>query len=548
MATCFRYDALRRLTSTWTSNAASCGTAPTSWSQVGGPAPGWTDFTYDSIGNRTSKTTRSATGSVVTTSTFGTSTTGPHRLLSQTITGQAPVTYAWDASGNRTSRTQGANTTSYTWDAEGELTETTGGTATVKNVYDADGSRLVKFDGAKVTVYLPGGMEVSSSSPTDRSAVRWYTFAGKTVAYRTGNGLSNVTSVITDHNGSIIGTVHNTNWDAGITRHRPDPFGGARTTGTVTAQDRGFLGAVHDSNALVSLGARYLDPATGTFVSVDPLLDPLNPAQFNAYVYSGNNPVTWSDPSGLAWTGLVADGGDHRYVAHGTRSNGKTKGGSASRSTRSSGGTTTVVSGVSVTSHTAMGGCGQSYNPCGAKPLTAEQREFTSVAMQGTLTAIGLVPVVGEFADGLAALICLGEGDMACVGLSVAAMVPVAGWAAAGAKGVKIGDDIVDATRGLYRGAARGSAPSFTPRPQDYKVDPDSGFVKPTHGVSVFDNPGSVSRNGFTPHRVDQSTIPSELRVIQRGNDPSHFEIVPRPGVNLTPGQFAACLSRIECR
>lgn len=72
---------------------------------------------------------------------------------------------------------------------------------------------------------------------------------------------------------------------------------------------------------------------------------------------------------------------------------------------------------------------------------------------------IGLVPVIGEAADGLAALICLGEGDMACVGLSVAAMAPVAGWAAAGAKGVKIGDDIVRASaaassRSIFRHVA----------------------------------------------------------------------------------------------
>jgi len=138
---------------------------------------------------------------------------------------------------------------------------------------------------------------------------------------------------------------------------------------------------------------------------------------------------------------------------------------------------------------------------------------------------------------------------MACVGLSVASAVPFAGWGAAAAKLTKAGGDIAQSTSGgIYRGARPGEAPSFAPRPNDYKVDPKSGVVKDSHGVSVFDNPASVSKNGFTPHRVDESTIPSELRVIQRGSDPSHFEIVPRPGANLTPAQFAACLSRIECR
>ncbi|CAN7149533.1 RHS repeat-associated core domain-containing protein [Microbacterium sp. LjRoot45] len=115
--------------------------------------------------------------------------------------------------------------------------------------------------------------------------------------------------MVTDSQGSVVGTVHNTDWSSGVVRKRPDPFGGARSSTSVTSAGRGFLGAVHDSNALVLLGARYFDPAAGVFVSVDPLLDPGNPAQFNAYVYAGNNPVTWSDPSGLMYLSPRPDGG-----------------------------------------------------------------------------------------------------------------------------------------------------------------------------------------------------------------------------------------------
>lgn len=78
-------------------------------------------------------------------------------------------------------------------------------------------------------------------------------------------------------------------------------------------------------------------------------------------------------------------------------------------------------------------------------------------------------------------------------------------------------------------------------------MDPQTGFVRDTHGVSVFDNPQSVSSKGFVPHRVDQGSVPDSLRVIQRGQDPHHYEIVPRPGASLTPEQFARCLSQIQC-
>ena len=78
-------------------------------------------------------------------------------------------------------------------------------------------------------------------------------------------------------------------------------------------------------------------------------------------------------------------------------------------------------------------------------------------------------------------------------------------------------------------------------------VSPKTGFVKDTHGVSVFDNPQSVSSKGFVPHKVDQSSIPDSLRIIQRGGDPHHFEIVPRPGANLTQQQFTNACSGIGC-
>jgi hypothetical protein len=100
---------------------------------------------------------------------------------------------------------------------------------------------------------------------------------------------------------------------------------------------------------------------------------------------------------------------------------------------------------------------------------------------------------------------------------------------------------------GYFRGAKPGQEPSFVPRPNDYKVDPSTGFVKETHGVSVFDNPDSVSSKGFVPHQIDIDTIPDSLRIIQRGADLRHFEIVPKPGANLTPEAYNDALCQIQC-
>ena len=103
--------------------------------------------------------------------------------------------------------------------------------------------------------------------------------------------------------------------------------------------------------------------------------------------------------------------------------------------------------------------------------------------------------------------------------------------------------------RQCFRGARGNEQPTFVPRPNDYKVDPKTGFVKDTHGVSVFDNAGKLTSKGFVPYEVDQGSIPDTLRIIQRGvTNPDHYEIVPRPGANLTPERYAEELAKIKVR
>ena len=99
----------------------------------------------------------------------------------------------------------------------------------------------------------------------------------------------------------------------------------------------------------------------------------------------------------------------------------------------------------------------------------------------------------------------------------------------------------------FYRGAKAGNSPAFSPRPSDYKVD-TSGFVKPTHGVSVFDNPDSVSSKGFEPHEIKPETVPDSLQIKQRGQDSKHYEIMPKEEGTLTESQYKDELGKIECK
>ncbi|OJX69199.1 MAG: hypothetical protein BGO94_11640 [Micrococcales bacterium 72-143] len=301
---CFGYDGLSRLTVAWSSTVGNCGVAQSALTtaDVGGTSPYWTEYAYDALGNRTQMLEHAVGGGSDTTTSYthGGSGFGPHQLASsvKTTGGSSTATsFAYDDAGNRASSTTGGATTDYQWDAEGKLVGVDG----AEYVYDVSGGRTVRADASGTTVYLPGGQELVISSAGVVSATRYYTFSGQLVAVRTSRGLGGVASLVVDHQGSVVAAVPNTDWGVGSARVvRTDPFGGARDGSDAGVPgDKGFLGLTRDeSTSLSLLGARYYEPASGVFLSVDPVLDPAIPAQLNAYQYGWNNPVTCSDPSG----------------------------------------------------------------------------------------------------------------------------------------------------------------------------------------------------------------------------------------------------------
>jgi RHS repeat-associated protein len=87
-----------------------------------------------------------------------------------------------------------------------------------------------------------------------------------------------------------------------VDRQRYLPFGGHRGgRDDISATERGFLGKTEDPDTgLTLLSARYYDPAIGKFLSPDPALDLRDPQWMNTYAYAGNNPVSRTDPGGMA--------------------------------------------------------------------------------------------------------------------------------------------------------------------------------------------------------------------------------------------------------
>ncbi|MCW3819710.1 hypothetical protein ONA91_35265 [Micromonospora sp. DR5-3] len=274
-AQCFRYDSLRRMTEAWTSTDCTTPAAD-------GAAAYWHTYTYDVTGNRLSEVRHAATGN--TNRTYGYP--SGHRLASVTTNGST-ASYGYDAAGNQTS----APGRTFSWDAEGHLASTSDSSY----VYDADGNRLIRRDAAGVTLYL-GDTEVRRATTGAVTTTRHYRFGGGVVAARTGSQLR---WLVADHHGTDEISIGD---QAGLpaTVRRSLPFGGTR--GTAPANwpgERSFVGGTQDPTGLIHLGAREYDPATGRFISADPIVDHQDPQQVNGYAYAANNPATFIDADGL---------------------------------------------------------------------------------------------------------------------------------------------------------------------------------------------------------------------------------------------------------
>ena len=307
---CFDYDYLRRMTTAWTQSTGTCATAPTGQT-VGGPAPYWHSYTYDKVGNRLTETLHDIAGDTTknTVRTYDYPDPGqplPHGLNSVTQTGPggtARDSYDYDVVGNTTERTLAGTTQKLDWDAEGNLVKVTKPVEgkpddVTEYVYDAEGNRLIARTAKETTLSLDSTRVTVAKGSTTPKATRTLDVGGGHQALIDDDG--SVSFTLADHQGSgqlAIGAS-----DQQLTQRRTLPFGdirGNRPSSWPGVQ--GFVGGVDDSDStgLQHLGAREYDPATGRFVSVDPILTPSDPQALNGYSYSNNSPVTFSDPDGL---------------------------------------------------------------------------------------------------------------------------------------------------------------------------------------------------------------------------------------------------------
>jgi RHS repeat-associated protein len=249
-------------------------------------------YTYDPVGNRLSS--------------LGAS---PYvNNTSNELTSTPSATYTYDNNGNTQTKVVGTNTTSYAWDFENRMTSVTlpgtGGTVTFK--YDPFGRRIYKsFSAGTTSVYAYDGDNLIEETNSSGVAVARYSqtqnideplamLRSAATSYFHADGLGSVTSL-----SNAAGSIANT--------YTYDSFG--KLTASSGSLVNPFQYTARESDTETGLyyyRARYYDPTTGRFLREDPV--GFAGGAENFYSYSGNNPSSFVDPSGLDYTSSYSSG------------------------------------------------------------------------------------------------------------------------------------------------------------------------------------------------------------------------------------------------
>jgi RHS repeat-associated protein len=265
--------------------------------QTGGTNPTTLGLGYDSAYQLTSRS-NSAAG---TSSTYTMDNADELTGLTTTTNGATTqnLSFTYDRNGDRLSVNDSVSgsSLSYTYDQENRLTSAISGTTTLASYsYDGDGLRQSKTVGSTTTTFtwdqsgsLPLLLQAGSTSYIDGPD-------GHPIEQITG---STPSYYLYDALGSVRGVLSAT---GGYTGYSYDAYGTIPSGNRPTGDYFGFAGEYTDAETgFEYLQARYYDPNTGEFISVDPLKDLTD----QPYAYAGDNPLSATDPTGLTSCGWL---------------------------------------------------------------------------------------------------------------------------------------------------------------------------------------------------------------------------------------------------
>jgi RHS repeat-associated protein len=210
----------------------------------------------------------------------------------------ATAGFTYDNAGNLTNLTPVAGLTlAMTYDAEERqtgITQTPGVATTY--LYDAEGRRVQKVSGGQTTTYVYDAMGNLAAEYGGTDA------PGCATCYLTPDHLGS-TRLITDASGNVVSRYDYTPFGSEIGPSFRTVSGTALAGYAADWTNPKFTGKPRDYETTLGLdyfGARYFSAAQGRFTSPDPLGGNLaDPQSLNRYTYVLNNPLRYTDPTGM---------------------------------------------------------------------------------------------------------------------------------------------------------------------------------------------------------------------------------------------------------
>ncbi|NLW46989.1 MAG: hypothetical protein GXY86_06600 [Firmicutes bacterium] len=436
-------------------------------------------------------------------------------------------------------------------------------------LYDESGLRLKKQGNDKAVYYVfdTGGNVLYEQE--NREYLEYIYVLGKHFARVDGNldnpGQTKKYFYHTDHLGSTVAVTDEagqTVWTGEYT-----PFGGKHSVAGEMAKAAKFTGKDLDEDiGLYYFNARWYDQEIGRFISEDPIQFGLN-----WYTYGSNNPLSRIDPSGLAdapvntesewefksvkqgdWDGYTSytytytNGNNEtlKYLVY-TTSNGlqhymATVSGKNGRVYEQYTYTVDSEGTVNLTlSHVDRRTTGQIIwdsilHTFGAGVFGHESKKFEEnpPGMQFLpymLMAFGYNYEQGKRPVEKPQLIRVTEAEVERAPGGFKFNLEFFGDENATViyKGTE--------TR-IYRGGS-----SFEVKAGEIRINKETGLMKTTHGVSLNVDPNAVSKYGGA-YRIEY--LPKGLKIVQRGVNPGHFEIVPAYEMHVQ--QYQSLLNQIK--
>ena len=264
MTITYSYDPLNRLTAAEYSDGQSY------------------QFVYDPVGNRVEQTTPAGTDTY-------------YYDAANRLTDVNEAHYTWDNNGNLLDD----EARFYTYDHANRLVDVSELESTTTFGYNGLGDRLEMTTNGITTTHYTLDLVASLTQVLDDGEFTYLYSNGRIAQYDAtspqyflGDALGSVRQVV-DANGEVL-----------LARSY-EPYGEVLASAGEGNSSYGFTGEMQDDYIeLLYLRSRYYSLYLNQFIQPDPIVpNPYHPWEWNRYTYSRNNPVNFTDPSGLCAQG-----------------------------------------------------------------------------------------------------------------------------------------------------------------------------------------------------------------------------------------------------